>query len=125
MHVGQWPTGWFREEERERAQDRRKLANQLQPEEWAPAYREEMRSSYEGLKEGRRLGRAAQREVAPKTHWSGPEGLQSILQSGGFSVEGFVSFNPLRPFHPNPEIPGGNPQTSDQMLSWAKISFEH
>jgi hypothetical protein len=33
------------------------------------------------------------------------EGIEPILQSGAFEVSGTISFNPLRPFDPNPKIP--------------------
>lgn len=70
----------------------------------------------------------AARELS-KVHWTSqlppPENFESILESGSFRVEGFVSFNPLQPFDTNPDIPEGDPLESDRMLARARIEYSH
>jgi hypothetical protein len=81
---------------------------------------------------GRREAAARQQRAAEElsqVHWTSqmppPTNFESILKSGQFSVEGFVSFNPLQPFHPNPDIPEGDPLESDRMLARARIEYSH
>jgi hypothetical protein len=61
----------------------------------------------------------------PETVLEEPSGFDSILKSGQFSVEGFVSFNPLQPLDPNPDIPRGDPLESDRMLARARIEYSY
>jgi len=119
VHLGNWPSRWFSEEERAQAQDRLELANQLEPEKWASAYREQMKSHYEGLMEGRRRGREIARHVDGASVLPAPEGLGAILQSGRFEVTGTVYFRPLRPFDPDPVMP----EADDRFLSRYQIEY--
>ena len=70
------------------------------------------------LSEARRL----ERTVNPSSVLLA-EGIEPILKSGQFEVEGFVYFNPLSPFQLNPSIPSGPPGQVDQLLAAAKIDY--
>ncbi len=61
----------------------------------------------------------------PQAIIEGPSGLEEILETRQFRVTGYVSFRPLQPFNLNPDIPEGTPDTSDRMLAWSQIKYEH
>ncbi len=64
-------------------------------------------------------------QVEAKTHLEGPGGLEAILESGAFRVEGYVSFSPLQPFQPEPEIPEGDPLEESRMLSRTRVKYSY
>ena len=122
IHVGYWPVRTGEPEGQSRLRDKWKDARD----------RGLVRSRSEMESAGRREAAARQQRAAQElsqVHWTSqmppPTNFESILQSGSFEVEGFVSFNPLQPFDPNPDIPEGHPQNSDRMLAWSQISYEH
>lgn len=105
VHVGDWPTGWHKHSRQRKAKTKRQNPH-LPP---------------RSVKMSLETAREVDREVAPKTHWSGPEGLGSILESGRFRVSGNVYFAPLQPFQSDPKIPANREEARDQLMAFQYI----
>jgi len=126
IHIGPWPNDYTSLAETYRARmdvdpsDRENMP--------AGTFLAEQVFNMEGWDQ--RLERQAERmkrqvrKVSPQTVVPG-RNVVPILRSGQFRVEGFISFSPIQPFQPNPEIPERHPQKSDRMLAWSQIDYEH
>jgi hypothetical protein len=121
VHVGPWPCNWYTEGRRETAARNAQITENLEPENWSPAYRKRKESFYQSLIKKKAAGSMTERSVAPKSLLvpSDPTQLDKILQSGRFQVTGTVYFRPLRPFDPNPAMP----EDDDRLLS--RYQFEY
>jgi CubicO group peptidase (beta-lactamase class C family) len=125
VHVGQWPTDFDSREREQTAKyaQRMHVEKQLWVEEhiFSPLGMTG-KNEARGRMQNRREAAEVAETVDPKAHWTGPEELGAILESGAFSVTGDVYFAPLQPFQPNPDIPESPEKVGKQLLSQQEIS---
>lgn len=128
VHVGEWPTDYNDRERRQTGKYARRMHVEKQL--WVEANVFDPlgitgKNEAEGLMQNRREAERVKKTADPAAHWSGPDGLVSILESGEFEVSGSVYFSPLRPFQSNAEIPESLEQARKQCMSFERLRFNY
>ena len=126
VHVGEWPTDFDSREREQTAKYARRMhvEKQLWVEEhlFSPLGMTG-KNEARGRMQNRREAAEVAETVDPKAHWTGPEELGAILESGSFQVDGAVFFNPLSPLQTDPRIPDADASPDDQLLAREPIKF--
>ena len=108
VHVGEWPTDFDSRKREQTATYARRMhvEKQLWVEEhiFSPLGMTG-KNEARGRMQNRREAAEVAETVDPTAHWTGPEGLGPILESGSFRVSGQALFRPLQPFDPDPKTP--------------------
>ena len=126
IHVGEWPVAFDDRKRRQTAEYARRMHVEKQL--WVEANVFQPlcltgKNEASGPMQNRREAERVERTADPTAHWSGPEGLGAILESGGFEVEGHIYFAPLMPFQPDPRIPSSMDEARQQNMSFERLRF--